>query len=201
LLPGWTRGHVLTHLARNADGAVNLLTWARTGVRTPQYESLARRAADIEAGAGRDAATQLDDLTSACERFAAAVEAMPAPAWAVVVQWAAGRKAPAAQVMWHRLREVEIHHVDLGAGYVPTDWPEAFVLRLCRTQTDTLAAKGEGPAVVLRAPEVGHDLTIGEGPVVSGPASAIAAWLVGRSTGDDLTRTPAGPLPAVPPFG
>ena len=29
-LPGWTRAHVLTHLARNADAMVNLLTWART---------------------------------------------------------------------------------------------------------------------------------------------------------------------------
>ena len=26
LLPGWSRGHVLTHLARNADAMVNLLT-------------------------------------------------------------------------------------------------------------------------------------------------------------------------------
>ena len=26
-----------------------------------------------------------------------------------------------------RLREVEIHHVDLGLGYQPTDWPEAYV--------------------------------------------------------------------------
>ena len=43
LLPGWSRGHVLTHLARNADGAVNLLTWARTGVETPQYVSQEQR--------------------------------------------------------------------------------------------------------------------------------------------------------------
>src|SRR6266511_2471447 len=35
LLPGWTRGHVLTHLARQADAITNLLTWARTGVDTP----------------------------------------------------------------------------------------------------------------------------------------------------------------------
>jgi maleylpyruvate isomerase len=37
LLPGWSRGHVLTHLARNADSLRNLLIWARTGVETPQY--------------------------------------------------------------------------------------------------------------------------------------------------------------------
>src|SRR6266567_8535421 len=39
LLPGWSRGHVLVHLARNADGLRNLLIWARTGVVTPQYPS------------------------------------------------------------------------------------------------------------------------------------------------------------------
>ena len=37
LLPGWTRGHVLTHIARNADGLVNLMRWARTGTKTPMY--------------------------------------------------------------------------------------------------------------------------------------------------------------------
>ncbi len=42
-LPGWTRGHVLTHLARNADGFRNLMHWARTGTRTPMYPSEAAR--------------------------------------------------------------------------------------------------------------------------------------------------------------
>ena len=41
LLPGWTRGHVLTHLARNADGLANLLRWAGTGIETPVYASAA----------------------------------------------------------------------------------------------------------------------------------------------------------------
>ena len=53
LLPGWTRGHVLTHLARNADGLANLLRWAGTGIETPVYASAQARAADIAAGAGR----------------------------------------------------------------------------------------------------------------------------------------------------
>ena len=29
----------------------------------------------------------------------------------------------------HRWREVELHHVDLGLGYTPADWPEAYVER------------------------------------------------------------------------
>ncbi|HZC40516.1 MAG TPA: maleylpyruvate isomerase N-terminal domain-containing protein, partial [Streptosporangiaceae bacterium] len=49
LLPGWTRAHVLTHIARNADGLANLLRWARTGTQTPMYASAGARDADIEA--------------------------------------------------------------------------------------------------------------------------------------------------------
>ncbi len=205
LLPGWTRGHVLTHLSRNADGAVNLLTWARTGVRTPQYESKAARNADIEAGAGRGATSQLDDLTAACDRFAAAVDAMPAEAWAALVEMTSGRTLSAAQFMWSRLNEVEIHHVDLDAGYTPADWPEAFALRLCRTVAEDMAGRADGPQAVLRAPELAPELVLGDdavaSPVVAGPVRAVVAWLIGRSDGTGLTVTPAGPLPPVPPLG
>src|SRR3954453_10228646 len=67
LLPQWTRGHVLTHLARNADGGSRLLTWARTGTPTAEYASLAARAAQIEAGAGRGAADLIDDVRASAE--------------------------------------------------------------------------------------------------------------------------------------
>jgi uncharacterized protein (TIGR03083 family) len=51
LLPGWTRGHVLTHLARNAEGGTRLLTWARTGEPSYEYPSVAARAQAIADGA------------------------------------------------------------------------------------------------------------------------------------------------------
>src|ERR1700679_1619038 len=62
LLPGWSRGHVLTHLARNAEGSARLLTWARTGVPSYEYESADARAAEIEAGAGRPAEVLIEDV-------------------------------------------------------------------------------------------------------------------------------------------
>ena len=55
LLPGWTRGHLLTHVARNAEGGTRLLGWARTGVPSYEYRSVTARAAAIEEGAGRRA--------------------------------------------------------------------------------------------------------------------------------------------------
>jgi maleylpyruvate isomerase len=204
LLPGWHRGHVLTHLARNADGAWNLLHWAKTGNETPQYRSMAHRAADIEAGAHRPAAEQLTDLTTACERLSDAIDEMPIQAWSFEIRWTTGRLAPAADVMWSRLRELEIHLVDLDTGYTAADWPDAFAQRMARHLQRDMSGRDDGPRVVIRSPDVGHDLVVGEGttgPVVQGPLWAAVAWLLGRPGADRLTLEPPGPLPLVPPFG
>src|SRR5689334_10380125 len=105
-LPGWTVGHVLTHVARNADAYTNLLTWARTGVETPAYASPTARADGIDAGADRPVAEQIADLREAHERLADAAAAMPAEAWTFFL---APTGASAAAVPWARLREVEVH--------------------------------------------------------------------------------------------
>jgi maleylpyruvate isomerase len=80
-LPGWTRGHVLTHLARNAEGGARLLGWARTGVPSYEYASVEARAAAIEQGAGRPAAVLISDVQRSADTFFAAADGMPATAW------------------------------------------------------------------------------------------------------------------------
>jgi maleylpyruvate isomerase len=127
LLPGWTRGHVLTHIARNADGLGNLLRWARTGITTPMYASREARRADIEAGAGRSAADLAADVQATAIAFAAEAASLPDEAWAAQVQGLTGPPIPGRGVLDWRLREVEIHHVDLAVGYRPGDWPGEFV--------------------------------------------------------------------------
>jgi maleylpyruvate isomerase len=195
-LPGWTVGHVLTHVARNADAYTNLLTWARTGVQTPAYASPEARAAGIEEGAGRPLDEQLEDIRTAHERFADAAAAMPLEAWTFHLP-PTGQSA--AAVPWARLREVEVHHVDLGAAYSPQDWSDAFALRLLREIVT--GAGADTPAMVLRPHGLEHPLTIGDAahaPVVGGPTRALAAWLAGRGDGADLTVSPDGELPPVP---
>ncbi|MDP9817063.1 maleylpyruvate isomerase [Spirilliplanes yamanashiensis] len=194
-LPGWTRGHVLTHVARNADAYANLLRGAATGADVPGYASPEARAEGIEAGHARPLAEQLADIRAAHERFAEQAAAVPAGAWPRVLQ-ATGH--PAAMVPWARLREVEVHHADLAAGYTPAHWPEAFALRLLREVLDGLH---EGPPLVLRPDALGHPLVVGDpaaAPVVSGPAWALAAWLTGRGDGAALTVSPDGELPTPP---
>jgi maleylpyruvate isomerase len=193
LLPGWTVGHVLTHLARNADAYTNLLTWARTGVETPAYPSPQARAEGIEAGAGRPLREQVEDLRAAHERFADAGAAMTVEAWAFLLP-STGHIA--AAVPWARLREAEVHHVDLGDRYTPADWSDAFALRLLREIVT--GAGDDWPAMELRPYGIEHALTIGSAanpPVIGGPTRSLAAWLAGRADGGDLTVSPDGELP------
>jgi maleylpyruvate isomerase len=195
LLPGWTRGHVATHVARNADGLVNLLTWARTGVRTPQYASREQREADITAGAGRSWRALTADVRDSAARFRRAADALTAQQWVSQLDLPQG-SSPAARIPWRRLREVEVHHVDLGLAYGPADWSESFAHRVLHEVAGDL----DGVSLTLRAEGVGHPVPVGAGgpPEVRGPAYALAAWLAGRSTGTGLTVDPPGPLPAVP---
>jgi maleylpyruvate isomerase len=129
MLPGWTRGHVLTHVARHAEAMLNLLRWARTGNVTPAYESQEHRDAGIEAGAGRTAEELHADVSASADRFHAAVLELPAEAWAREVRIFDRPPFPAAEVPLRRLVEVELHHVDLGLGYTPASWPASFAGR------------------------------------------------------------------------
>ena len=202
LLAGWTRGHLLTHVARNADGLINLLTWARTGVETPAYASDAARDADIEAGAGRSAAELLGDVRTSAGRFAEACRTQPDDAWSAEVR-RSGREFPASRILWFRLREVLIHHVDLDAGYSPAHWPAGFVSRCLDEVAHHFEERDDFTPLALRAEDTGRRFRIRlakdtDSPLVSGPEPALLAWLIGRSAGDGLDVEPDGPLPAVP---
>ncbi|GAA3828338.1 hypothetical protein GCM10022226_56420 [Sphaerisporangium flaviroseum] len=125
-LPGWSRGHVLTHIARGGDALRNLLVWARTGVVTPPYASQRARDADIEAGSGRPVAELLADVSASAARFRAEAGTLQGDDWQVSVGVLGSMMFPAEQVLVRRLVEIEVHHVDLGIGYGASDWPEEF---------------------------------------------------------------------------
>jgi maleylpyruvate isomerase len=205
LLPGWTRGHVLTHVARNAEGGTRLLGWARTGVPSYEYESLVARADAIEAGARRPAAVLIQDVRQTADAFAAAATGIPADAWQRVVRYTAGEEPRAEVIVPSRLVEVLIHHVDLDLGHRPRDWPARFTNDMLSRVTASLSDGSKfTPPVRLRGTDTGNVFTIGaagpDSPVLSGPEYELMAWLFGRSDGNQLSSEPGGPLPAVPPI-
>jgi maleylpyruvate isomerase len=201
LLPGWSRGHVLTHLARNADGGRRLLSWARTGVQTPEYASMAARAADIEAGAGRPVRELAADVRDSAAAFAQEYARMPAAAWDRLVRWTAGKQRPAARAADSRLTEVLVHHVDLDAGYAPGDWPPAFIDAMLERVVAAFGSREGVPPVRLYATDTGSRYRIGSSSgavAVRGPRASLLAWLMGRSRGTDLATTDGATLPVVP---
>jgi maleylpyruvate isomerase len=130
LLPGWSVGHVLTHIARNADSHTRMLRAAIAGRVTTQYDGgHDARTAGIEAGAARPAAELVADIAESSKGLEAAYADMTAEAWAGHGLNAGGEVWPCAAMPFHRWREVELHHVDLGLGYLPSDWPEEYVSR------------------------------------------------------------------------
>ena len=123
-LPGWTVGHVLTHLARNADSVGSMLDGR------PQYpHGRDGRRADIEAGAGRTWAELVDDV----ERTANAVD----EALAAVDDWSGTvdtitAPRPKEMLPFLRQREVEVHRADLALGYGFEDFPSRYVRKELR---------------------------------------------------------------------
>lgn len=183
LLPGWSVGHVLTHLARNADGMVHLVDWALTGVPERMYPSMDARNADIEAGAGRSAGELADDVQRSADRLRAALARLataPDEALERMLVFGPPRPDAAADSAAHTLpsrrrQEVEIHHVDLDLGYRSADWPDDFVERTL------LFVHARSGAV----------------DVVGEPAEVLA-WRLGRGTGPSVRRLD-GSAPGEPP--
>lgn len=127
LLPGWTVGHVLTHVARNADGHVSRLEGALRGEDVPRYPGGgAQRDADIEEGAGRGAEELLDDITSSAVRLQETWRRCEAEGWPNS-HLLGGDSWRLSESPLRRLREVEVHHADLGLDYCAADWPQEYV--------------------------------------------------------------------------
>ena len=196
LLPNWTIGHVVSHLARNADGLSGVLAGAGRGEQVAMYASPQARDADIEAGARRDTEAIRDDFHTSAAAFAQIVEETTAPAWSATVDLGRGGPTSAEVVLSARHAEVEMHHHDLGvdAGLALLDDDRARVLiaALLRSYVRTRGVSG-----LTLAPDGGAPIDLGGGgPVVAGGAVELIGWLSGRTDGSTL-RLPAG-LPELP---
>jgi maleylpyruvate isomerase len=162
-LPGWTRRHLVAHLAANAEAVGRLVHWAATGERTPMYGSPEQRADDIEKGSARSGAELRVWHEEAAATLAAAMDALSADQWEREVVTAQGRTVPASETPWMRAREVMVHAVDLDLGVTFADLPDDFLAALA---ADVVTKRGDVPEV-------------------EGPLDQRVAWLTGRRHGLD----------------
>lgn len=195
VLPGWTRAHVVAHIALHALGTSRALTGLAHGHPVPIYDSQERRDTDIENTSNLHVDRLREVSFAACGRFRDACTAIRESdaTWdALVERIPRGEVFTAEEVVDMRWREMEIHHVDLGTGYSPADWPPAFTSYIFDAVTWDRATTAD---LRLETPE--GTVTLGEGSVtVRGPRSGLAYWLLGRDAGHGLE----GNLPTLGPW-
>lgn len=130
LCVGWSRGHVLTHLARNADGMAALVRAAVDGSGETMYASNEARDADIDAGADRPLAELVADVEHSAADLAEALPRLGPEHHGIRLDRTPGvHLMRAARIPFLRLREVVYHHVDLDAGFTFVD-VEPWLVRL-----------------------------------------------------------------------
>ncbi len=194
LLAGWSRGHVVTHLARNADAMVNVLTGVRQGEVRAMYPSQEQRNTDIDSGAVRSCEELCTEARTTCLAVLEAARAVGPEQWDSPVRRTPGAETfPVRNIPSSRLLELEVHHADLAIGYSWQDWDGAFADAVV---TRIQGERTQEPSAVLRSTDTDGLWKIGpgQGPEVSGPAAALAWWLLGRGEGAGLVSS-AGTVP------
>jgi maleylpyruvate isomerase len=194
LLPDWSRGHVLSHLANNARGLSNLIEWALTGVQKDMYVSVEQRAIDIENDAKRSGHEIVADFLEQSKIFASNLDRLMAgPILSEEVVLGNGSHVHPHEITTLRERELLVHLVDLGLDYRANDWTFDFSIKTLKS----VSAGKRKERVSFRLLIAGDHTWTGDqnGMVdIFGTPQSLAAWLMGREPDDKLVTSDGSPL-------
>ncbi|MGW7608013.1 maleylpyruvate isomerase family mycothiol-dependent enzyme [Streptomyces sp. NPDC054766] len=194
-LAGWTRGHVITHLAHSVGAYQRLLAGARTGIEPAPRTDAKALARAVREGADRPAAELATDLRSRFAYLTEDVTSMPVERWDTLVTALAGWRHPAWYTLHRCWREFETHHVDLNVGYRTTDWPSTYVTWALDDTIRALTAR-DFPVARVEALDLGRTWTVSPtGPDITGSGHALLGWLSGRVLDPPLTSDQPLPVP------
>ena len=179
-LPGWTRGHVLSHLARNAESHVHVLQCAARGEVGEQYIGGAKaRKEGIESHANDSA----ESLVNAVRRSIYALEgqwaATNSEGWQGHGVNSAGASIAMSDIVFLRWREVEVHHADLALAFTFADWNSTYV----RYELDrqVMMWRASKPMGLTPVPKIALQLSPNER----------LAWFLGRTEVEGLPKAPS----------
>jgi maleylpyruvate isomerase len=185
-LDGWTVGHVLTHIARNADGIAGMFLAANQGQIGDQYPGgLDQRTDDIEGGAGRSADEMVTDIRSTTARLEQLWADTTDQAWATGEGRTVRGVMSLPEIVFRRWREVEVHHADLGLDFAWRDWSDDYVdLELDHAANGLAPRLPDDIAIRLEPTDAIGCWIIETVPqerlVLEAPRHELLAWLLGR---------------------
>lgn len=191
-LPGWSRAHVIAHVAANADALRRLTHWASSGEERLMYASREARNAEIESGSALPAEELLEWLETSDRQLIEELKGLSPESWSALVVTAQGREVPALEILWMRSRETWIHGVDLDGSATFNTMPVAFLERLV-FEVCSKFANPDRPTVHAIATDLDKQWVIRGGSKVveaRGTLPDLASWLTGR--GSDRVAMPSG---------
>lgn len=185
-LPGWTRAHVATHLARNADSLRQVVEAHLSGLRQRQYASDADRQHDLEWGSLRKPLELQIDLDTSAGELSGAFNRLDESGLGGQVELSAGFWMPVGWLQTARLAEVVMHHIDLDCGFSALDVDADIARWMLEWTTLRIGDRPDFPALQVMSSS-GFSRRIGREDraprVVHGNDSALMGWLSGRHDG------------------
>ncbi|WP_019855079.1 maleylpyruvate isomerase family mycothiol-dependent enzyme [Actinopolyspora mortivallis] len=191
-LPGWSRAHVVAHLANNAIALANMTSAAGRGELVDPYPAGDRDEA-IERDAAQESIALVQQLATSQAQLEIVWDSVAERDWQRPVRFRDGTVADLVLCRW---RELEIHTVDLDLDHTEQHWTPEF----CEHAIDFLLPRLEGAGVVLAPEELDRTWQLGDSPTrrITGSCREIACWMAGRTP----RRLPDGdgPLPELGPW-
>ena len=179
-LPGWTRGHVLSHLARNAESHVHVLQCAARGEVGEQYVGGAKaRKEGIESHAHDSAESLVNAVRKSIYALEGQWAATNSEGWQGHGVNSAGATIAMSDIVFLRWREVEVHHADLALDFTFANWDSTYV----RYELDrqVMMWRASKPMGLTPVPKIALQL----------PPNERLAWFLGRTEVEGLPKVPS----------
>jgi maleylpyruvate isomerase len=193
LCEGWSRAHVVAHLASNGRALVRLIDWATTGQEQQLYPSREARDAEIDELAALPREELVTRLHEADEYFAEQAGRLSGEL-AVESVDLHGKEIPVTSIVALRIAEVVVHHHDLDTAWTIEEADPDSLLNAVEAAVRTMRAK-DAPGMTL-VTEERDEWVVGDGALkVESDREGLLAWLA-RGEADGVEAD--GPLPALP---
>ena len=177
LLPGWTRGTIVGHLALNAQSHIHLLACAARGESGQQYPGGAgAREAAIEEASTWSPERAVIELRKAVYALEGAWAGSTRDTWLGTGTLASGSVVAMHELPFLRWRECVVHLTDMNVGASWDTWPSLYVrLELERQKMAWAASHAMGLTLLPKA-------------ALALPENQRLAWLLQRTDVDGLPQ-------------
>ncbi|MGO4956399.1 maleylpyruvate isomerase family mycothiol-dependent enzyme [Luteococcus sp. Sow4_B9] len=197
-LPGWTRAHVATHLARNADGLRRVALGLLEHRPNRMYPDERARMRELELGSRRSGLELQIDLDTSAGQLNDTLNYLMEADITDPVEVRPGSWMPAHHLPVARLNEVVLHRIDLAHGFTAADVDADIAQWLLEWNCRRIGERPDFPSLWV-ASSTGVTARIGnpdQTPLtVHGSDASLLGWLTSRADGTGISGADSIVLP------